>query len=76
MSLHFEQLENKIVLSSFGYHKPNLPKVHANIHDTHIEKTQDTHIEKTHLPLFVMSITPSGAIHCVATFGKVIQRGA
>jgi hypothetical protein len=33
-------------------------------------------VDKNHFPLFVMSVTPSGAIHCVATPGKVLQRGA
>jgi hypothetical protein len=70
MSLRFEKLENKIALSSFGYHKPNLVKItqQANI-------VQQTNNVDNQFPLFVMSITPNGAIHCEAKFGKVILRG-
>jgi len=37
--------------------------------------TQTNNVDKNHFPLFVMSVTPSGAIHCVATPGKVILIG-
>lgn len=37
--------------------------------------TQTNNVDKNHFPLFVMSVTPSGAIHCVAIPGKVILIG-
>jgi len=61
MSLHFEKLENKIALSSFGYYKPNLHK--PNLHKTE----QHSAVVKTHnSPVFVCSIMPDGRIHCAA----------
>jgi hypothetical protein len=145
MSLHFEQLENKIALSTLShavYHGNNSPVVkHPIYHRTKIDPihiptvpspinstpptilspinstpsqavpfkfvqnimpdgsircqpvnnapntvlnqnseqlgANDNNVKQTNngrssLPLFVMSVTPSGAIHCVATPGKVI----
>jgi hypothetical protein len=37
--------------------------------DNNVKQTNNG---RSSLPLFVMSVTPSGAIHCVATPGKVI----
>jgi hypothetical protein len=79
MSLYFEKLENKIVLSSFGYYKSKSHKV-ENHHDVAAVvaniKSQDTpqvkNIQDTTAvifrsntsPSFVCSITPEGNIQC------------
>lgn len=79
MSLYFEKLENKIVLSSFGYYKSKSYKV-ENHHDVEAVvaniKSQDTPQVKNiqdntgvvfHSKTsssFVCSITPEGNIQC------------
>ena len=71
MSLYFEKLENKIVLSSFGHYKSKSHKVEQNYYDAaaviaHVKNNNDAALvfnNKTS-PVFVCSITPEGIIVC------------
>ena len=55
----------------------NVPNTVLNQTSKHLgtNATQTNNVDKNHFPLFVMSVTPSGAIHCVAIPGKVILIG-